>query len=73
MPLLDGTGPRRGRGGCRGGDGMQGQGAGGCRAIATADRKTLAALADRLQRRLNAVRSRLGSNAESSSEGTNQK
>ena len=73
MPLLDGTGPRRGRGGCHRGDGMKGRGDGGCRSIAAADPKTLTTLADRVQRRLNAIRRRLGSTAESASEGTNRK
>jgi hypothetical protein len=73
MPLLDGTGPRIGRGGCHRGDGMKGRGDGGCRSIATADPKTLTTLADRLQRRLDAIRRCLGSSAESASGGTNQK
>ena len=73
MPLLNGTGPRRGRGGCRRGDGTPGRGAGGCRSIVTADHQTLEKLADRLQRRLNAIPRRLGSTAEAAAEGTDQK
>lgn len=59
MPLMDGTGPgrRSAEHGCE--CERHGKGEGGCRSIATADRQTLESLADRLQRRFDAVRKRL--------------